>query len=108
MKRVTTTPRTHWEKKVEEIGLIYHHTAGRPYWNKAAYYAFRFSEIERIELATNELHDMCLKAAQHVIDQNRFRELAIPDAAISVIKQAWKTNRRQSTVASIWLTMATN
>jgi glutathionylspermidine synthase len=90
MKRVTTTPRIHWEKKVEEIGLIYHHTGGRPYWNEAAYYAFRFSEIERIELATNELHGMCLKAAQHVIDQNRYRELAIPAAAIPVIKQSWE------------------
>jgi len=90
MKRVAIKPRANWEKKVEEIGLIYHHTEGRPYWNEAAYYVFRSSEIDRIELATNELHQMCLKAAQHIIDNNRFKELAIPDAAVPVIKQAWE------------------
>jgi len=90
MKRVTINPRAEWDKKVEEIGLIYHHSEGRPYWNEAAYYSFRSSEIERIELATNELHEMCLQAAQHIIDHNRFKELAIPDAAIPTINQAWE------------------
>ena len=90
MKRVAITPRTDWEKKVEETGLIYHHTEGRPYWNESAYYSFRSTEIDRIELATNELHELCLKAAQHIIDHNRFKELAIPDAAVPVIKQAWE------------------
>jgi glutathionylspermidine synthase len=90
MKRITITPRADWQKKVEEVGLIYHHTEGRPYWNEAAYYSFTAAEIDRIELATNELHEMCLKAVQHIIDNNRFKELSIPDAAIPVIKQAWE------------------
>jgi len=90
MKRITVSPRRDWEKKVEEIGLIYHHTEGRPYWNESAYYAFSPKEIERIELATNEIHEMCLKAAQYVIDNDRFKDLRIPDAAIPVIKQAWE------------------
>ncbi len=89
MKRITIAPRADWEKKVEEIGLIYHHTEGEPYWNESAYYSFRSAEIDRIELATNELHDMCLKAAQHIIDHDRFAELSIPEQAIPVIKQAW-------------------
>ncbi len=89
MKRITIAPRADWEKKVEEIGLIYHHTEGQPYWNESAYYSFRSAEIDRIELATNELHDMCLKAAQHIIDHDRFVDLRIPDSAIPVIKQAW-------------------
>ena len=90
MKRITIAPRADWQKKVEEIGLIYHHTEGRPYWNESAYYSFTSAEIDRIELATNELHEMCLKTAQHIIDNNRFNELSIPDAAIPVIKQAWE------------------
>jgi glutathionylspermidine synthase len=90
MKRVTIKPRPDWEKKVETVGLIYHHTEGRPYWNESAYYSFRAPEIERFESATNELHEMCLKAAQHIIDNNRFTELAIPEAAIPIIKQAWE------------------
>ncbi|HEX9453655.1 MAG TPA: glutathionylspermidine synthase family protein, partial [Candidatus Binatia bacterium] len=90
MKRIAIQPRDNWEKKVEEIGLIYHHTEERPYWNESAYYSFRASEIDRIELATNELHEMCLQAAQHIIDHDRFKELSIPDAAIPLIKQAWE------------------
>jgi glutathionylspermidine synthase len=90
MKRVNINPRADWEKKVEEIGLIYHHTEGLPYWNESAYYSFRSDEIDRIELVTNELHDMCLQAAQHIIDNNRFNELSLPAAAIPVIKQAWE------------------
>jgi glutathionylspermidine synthase len=90
MKRITIAPRADWQKKVEEIGLIYHHTEGSPYWNESAYYSFTSAEIDRIELATNELHEMCLKTAQHIIDNNRFNELSIPDAAIPVIKQAWE------------------
>ena len=90
MKRITITPRTDWQKKVEEVGLIYHHTEGRPYWNESAYYSFASAEIDRIEMATNDLHEMCLKTAQHIIDNNRFKELSIPNAAIPVIKQAWE------------------
>jgi len=90
MKRVAIKPRADWEKKVEQIGLIYHHTEDHAYWNESAYYSFRSTEIDRIELATNELHDTCLQAAQHIIDNNRFKELAIPDAAVPVIKQAWE------------------
>jgi len=90
MKRIAVKPRADWEKKVEEVGLIYHHTEDRAYWNESAYYSFRSKEIDRIEAAANELHDMCLQAAQHIIDNNRFKELAIPDAAVPVIKQAWE------------------
>ncbi len=57
MKRVAIKPRADWEKKVEQIGLIYHHTEDHAYWNESAYYSFRSTEIDRIELATNELHE---------------------------------------------------
>jgi len=90
MKRIAITPRADWEHKVEAVGLICHHTEERPYWNESAYYSFNAAEIDRIESATNELHEMCLQAAQHVIDQNRFKELAISDAAVPVIEQAWE------------------
>ena len=90
MKRIAIKPRADWEQKVEQVGLIYHHTQDRAYWNESAYYSFRSEEIDRIEAATNKLHEMCLQAAQHIIDTNRFRELAIPDVAVPVIKQAWE------------------
>lgn len=90
MKRIAIAPRPDWQRKVEALGLIYHHTGDQPYWNESAYYSFGSAEIDRIEAATNELHDMCLQAAQHIIDKNRFGDLAIPAAAIPIIKQAWE------------------
>jgi glutathionylspermidine synthase len=39
---------------------------------------------------SNELHPMCLEAAQHIIDNKRFSELAIPAAAVPIIQQAWE------------------
>lgn len=90
MKRVAIAARPDWQQKVDELGLIYHHTGDQPYWNESAYYSFGSAEIDRIEAATNELHDMCLQTAQHIIDKNRFGELAIPSEAVPIIKQAWE------------------
>ena len=92
MKRHPISPRPDWQKKVEEVGLVYH-TPDRPdapYWNESAYYEFTSAEVDVIEAATNTLHEMCLKAAQHVIDNHRFKDLAIPEAAIPAIKKAWE------------------
>jgi len=89
MKRVEITTRPDWVQKVESQGLIYHSTEDQPYWNESAYYAFSEKEINLIEAASTELHEMCLEAAQHIIDNDRFSELSIPDAAIPAIKSAW-------------------
>ncbi|WP_020604481.1 glutathionylspermidine synthase family protein [Spirosoma spitsbergense] len=43
--------------------------------------------------AANELFDMFVAAGQHVIDQNRFAELGIPDNLIELIKLSWDDDR---------------
>jgi glutathionylspermidine synthase len=45
-----------------------------------------------IEVATNELHEMCLEAVQHVIAQHRFEELAIPEHAVPLIVESWESD----------------
>ncbi len=42
-----------------------------------------------LERATGELHEMCLKAAQHVIDNNLFSKLAIDPRFVPLITQSW-------------------
>jgi glutathionylspermidine synthase len=91
MQRIAIEPRRDWKKKVEELGLLFHTLDDKPYWHEAAYYRFTASEVDVLERATNELHEMCLKAVDYVIDNNRFRDLAIPDAAIEPIKVSWET-----------------
>ncbi|GAB4001065.1 glutathionylspermidine synthase family protein [Spirosoma daeguense] len=43
--------------------------------------------------AANELFEMYVAAGQHVIDQNRFSELGIPDNLIELIKLSWEDDR---------------
>ena len=97
MKRVTTIPRDNWQQKVEAVGLIFHTPAAedgpqpdRPYWDESAAYVFSASEIDRLEVAGNTLQEMCLAAAQHIIDRKRYAELNIPAEAIPAIEWAWE------------------
>lgn len=90
MERIATECRKQWQDRVTEQGLTYHTPGGRRYWDESAYYKFRAWQIDELERATNELHEMCLKAAQFVIDQNRFADFGIPQTAVPAIVQAWE------------------
>jgi glutathionylspermidine synthase len=90
MRRIKVHTRPDWQQKVEEVGLIFHHTAEGLYWDESAYYEFSAQEVDILESATNELQQMCMDAVQHVIDRNRFAELAIPPAAIPLILETWE------------------
>lgn len=92
MIRHSTPPRKKWEEIVSEQGLVYHKLRnGKPYWNESAYYSFTSKEVDKLESATNELQTMCLSAGQHIIDNNLFHKLGIPDVAIPLIKWSWET-----------------
>ena len=89
MQRRVIRPRPDWERVVESQGLIYHHTQGDVYWNESAYYAFSSREVDELEAATNELQRLALEAGQHIIDNKRFSDFGIPDAAVDAIVWAW-------------------
>ncbi len=89
MERIASTPRANWQETVEARGLKWH-TGTTPYWSEDAYYRFTADEIDSIERATNELHERCLEAVQHVIDERRYEELKIPEQAIPLIEKTWR------------------
>ena len=89
MERIVSTPRPNWVEAVEARGLKWH-TGATPYWSEDAYYRFSTDEIDSIERGTNELHERCLEAVQHVIDERRYAELKIPEHAIPLIERTWK------------------
>ena len=76
------------------MGLTYHtpqaEAMDRPYWDESACYEFSAAEIDTLEAAGNTLQEMCLAAAQHVIDARRYAELEIPEAAVEAIEWAWE------------------
>lgn len=90
LRRHRIDPRKNWQKKVEEIGLVFHSIEDKPYWDESAYWEFRAEEIDRIEAATAELQQMCLKAGDFILEQGRWRQMSIPENAISAIQKAWE------------------
>jgi glutathionylspermidine synthase len=90
MQRIPLTPRDNWQQKVESVGLTFHTLEnGTPYWDESAAYQFTAAEIDTLEAVGNELQEMCLAAAQHIIDKKRYAELDIPAFAIEAIEWAW-------------------
>src|SRR4051812_34069492 len=89
MKRISIEPRADWQGKVESVGLTYHSINNQSYWNESAYYEFTSDEVDRIEAATEKLQEMCLAAGQYIIDNRKFGELKIPDAAVDRIIESW-------------------
>ncbi len=90
MQRIAFTPREDWQQKVEAKGLTFHTLEnGTPYWDESAAYQFTAAEIDTLEAAGSTLQEMCLAAAQHIIDERRYAELDIPEEAVEAIEWAW-------------------
>lgn len=90
MQRIVTTPRPHWQERVEEVGLTFHTPNGVPYWNEAAYYQFNAKEIDVLEEAGNTVHELCCEATRHILEKDWFARLSIPEDAIPHILNSWE------------------
>ncbi|MBO8188080.1 glutathionylspermidine synthase family protein [Streptomyces spirodelae] len=105
MERHTIDPRPGWQETVEEQGCIYPLTrypdgSLRPYWDESAYYSFTLPEVEALEEVVEELHGMCLRAAAHIVAENRFADLGITDRAlVDRVAESW---RRRDELPSLY------
>ncbi|MFD8208154.1 glutathionylspermidine synthase family protein [Streptomyces sp. NPDC059695] len=105
MERHTIEPRPGWQETVEEQGLVYpltRHPDGslRPYWDESAYYSFSLPEVEALEEVVEELHALCLAAAAHIVERNRFAELGITDPKLAgLVAESW---RRRDELPSLY------
>ena len=98
MRRYTIQPRENWEATVESQGFHFHSVDDEPYWDESVYYLFTADEIDAIERATYALDEMCLKAVEHVIEQNLFDRFQDP-ARVRRLRQAKLGSRR---VDDLW------
>jgi len=92
MRRELLAPRAEWQSDMESIGFHYHSIDGT-YWDESRCYVFESSEIDQLEDATAELHEMTLNAAQHVIGSQRYEEFAIPREWVPAIERSWHAYR---------------
>ncbi|MER5207130.1 glutathionylspermidine synthase family protein [Streptomyces sp. NPDC002825] len=105
MERHTIEPRPGWQETVEEQGLVYpltRHPDGslRPYWDESAYYSFSLPEVEALEEVVEELHALCLEAAAHIVEHDRFAELGITDPKLAgLVAESW---RRRAELPSLY------
>lgn len=90
MDRLIIQPRPNWQKTVESQGFLFHSAEETPYWDETAYYRFTAQEVDNLEAATYALNEMCLAAAQYVIDQNLWSRFAIPPSLVPFITESWE------------------
>ena len=88
MQRISITPRTGWEQKIIEQGLLFYKDDS--YYNESAVYEFSNQEIELIEKATNEIFEMCLVVAEYVIKNKLWNEFFIPEEYAELIEWSWE------------------
>ncbi len=91
MKRENLIPRADWPQKMAEVGFGFHSIDGI-YWDERACYALTSGEVDMLESATNELHQMCVEAGQHVIDHDLFDRFAIPRAFVPLVVDSWNND----------------
>jgi glutathionylspermidine synthase len=92
MERIALTPRPGWQEKVEALGFHYHTIDAAPYWDESVAYRFTSAQIHTLETVSQELYDMALQAAQHVIDKDLFSRLQIPVAFEELIVRSWEAD----------------
>lgn len=89
MKRHIEVPRADAKDKLEAIGFSFHSWDG--YWNEAASYEFSLEQVECIEAATNELHQLCLNAVDRIVgDEAYLRRFGIPRKYWDYVRASWK------------------
>lgn len=98
MKRIINIPRHDWREKVESLGFSFHTDLldNEKYWHEEASYEFTEKEVDVLWDAAEELHEMCLKAVDHIVTNNLFNKMQIPQEFHELIKASW--NRQDPTI----------
>ncbi|GIH47019.1 glutathionylspermidine synthase family protein [Microbispora rosea] len=95
MRRLSSAPREDWAALVESQGLAFHRSAHpegltRPYWDESVHYVFTMDEVLALEEQVEELHRMCLAAADHIVTSGRFADLGIPPHCRAAVAESWR------------------
>ncbi|SDC03347.1 glutathionylspermidine synthase family protein [Acinetobacter boissieri] len=95
MKRVILPPRSNWQKQHNDIGFDYYNLPSRDgsmYWSEGVAYEFTFKQIEQLEDASNQLHQMCLSIVEDLIQRGNYPNyFELPQSAIPLIEETWKS-----------------
>lgn len=94
MKRISHfSSRTNMLEQLLEVGFDYYNlpsSDGSFYWSDQIAYEFTLKEIEQIEDASLELHQMCLEFVADEVTQGDYTDYHFSDLQLSLIEQSWK------------------
>jgi len=77
------------DDKLDELGFTWHTDSDGSKYVSDELIKITQDEAQMLYEATNDIYDMFIQAAQHVIDNDLFFELGIPFNLIEVIKKSW-------------------
>ena len=103
MKRISIQPRAGWQAKLDALGFDWH-TVPTPedstgtYWDESAYWQLSADEVDVLEAATNELHSMCVAAAEAAITRRLLPHFGFNSQAIALIEDSWRKRGEQPTL----------
>jgi glutathionylspermidine synthase len=89
VRRERIAPRGDWQRKVEDLGFMYHSIDG-VYWDEGACYRFTADEVDTLEAATGELHERCLEAVERIVEKRDFERFRIPPEFHKLVESSWK------------------
>lgn len=89
MQRRSLSCRPNWQEKVERVGLTFHSPPAGLYWDESVYYELNTREVDELEAAANTLHQLCIDAAEAVVENQWWPRLRIPEPAIPSILRSW-------------------
>ncbi|TET90762.1 MAG: glutathionylspermidine synthase family protein, partial [Sulfurovum sp.] len=77
---------------LESLGFVWHTDSDETSYISDELVVISESEAEAYYEATNELYDMYVEAAEHVVENDLFHEIGIPFNLVDVIKESWEND----------------
>ncbi|MSQ86695.1 MAG: glutathionylspermidine synthase family protein [Alphaproteobacteria bacterium] len=98
MHRDVLAPREHWQAKVEKIGFDWHTSLTDKgekleYWDENACWVLSPDEVDLIEAATNDVHQMCLQAVDYVVTKGLYEAIGYPDSVADLVENSWRRHQ---------------
>lgn len=96
MKRKLFSPRVDWQQRCRDVGFDYYSlpsTDGSMYWSDDVAYHFTAKEIDSIDDATLELHEMCLALVDDIVGSGKYPvEYGFTSQDMAMIERSWRAN----------------
>ena len=77
---------------LESLGFVWHTDSDESPYISDELIVLSEAEAEAYYAATNELYDMVVEAAEHVVENDLFHEIGIPFNLIDMIKESWEND----------------